>query len=72
VCEGILGLAKKFGADRLANACRNAQSFHTESKLYTSIRSMLENNMENQRENLFDKVLPMPNHDNIRGEDYYK
>ena len=72
LCEGILGLAKKFGPDRLANACRNAQSFHTEGKLYTSIRAMLENNMENHRENLFDKVLPMPNHDNIRGEDYYK
>jgi transposase len=72
LCEGILGLVKKFGPDRLANACRNAQSFHTESKLYSSIKAMLENNMETQRENLFDKVLPMPNHDNIRGEDYYK
>jgi hypothetical protein len=72
LCEGILGLVKKFGADRLANACRNAHHFHAEGQLLSSIKSMLENNMDYQRENVFSQALPMPNHENIRGEEYYK
>lgn len=72
LCEGILGLVKKVGPDRLANACRKALPYHAEGQLLRTIKRTLENNMDGQRENVFAQELTMPDHDNIRGEDYYK
>jgi hypothetical protein len=39
---------------------------------YKTIQSILENKMDSYQDNLFAEELPMPIHDNIRGEDYYK
>jgi transposase len=70
-CEGVLSLVKKFGAERLAGACRRAMYFGVHTR-FKSIQSILESNMDSHRENLFAEELPMPSHKNIRGEKYYK
>jgi transposase len=69
-CVGILGFAKKAGNERLVNACRRALGFGIYS--YKAIQMILEKNMDQYPESLFADELPMPNHDNIRGEDYYQ
>lgn len=69
-CLGILSFAKKAGNDRLAIACRRALGYGIYN--YKTIQSILENNMDNYEESLFADELPMPNHDNIRGKDYYQ
>jgi transposase len=71
-CEGILGLERKFGRDRLAGACRRAMDYGIDVRVFKTIQSILENNMDSQRENVFSQDLPMPSHENIRGEEYYK
>jgi len=70
-CEGVLSLAKKYGAERLAGACRRAIDFGVHTK-FKSIQSILENNMDGHRDNPFAGELPMPSHKNIRGEKYYE
>lgn len=70
-CEGVLSLAKKFGPERLAGACRRAMDFGVHTR-FKSIQSILESNMDGHRENPFAGELPMPSHKNIRGEKYYK
>lgn len=70
-CEGILSLAKKYGPERLAGACRRAMDFGVHTK-FKSIQSILEKNLDGYRESVFAHELPMPRHKNIRGEKYYK
>src|SRR5476649_19350 len=69
-CLGILGFAKKAGDDRLIMACQRGLSYGLYS--YKTIQTILENKMDNYEESIFADELPMPNHDNIRGKDYYK
>jgi transposase len=69
-CLGVLGFAKKAGNERLTVACQRALSYGIYN--YKTIQSILENKMDNYEESLFADELPMPNHDNIRGENYYK
>lgn len=69
-CAGILGFSKKAGNERLINACRRALGFDMYS--YKTIQMILEKNMDLCEESLFADDLPMPSHDNIRGEDYYQ
>lgn len=70
-CEGVLALAKKYSPDRLAGACRRAMHFGVHTR-FKSIQSILESNMDGQKENIFSQELPTPSHENIRGEKYYK
>lgn len=70
-CEGVLGLAKKFGPERLAGACRRAIDFGVHTR-FKSIQSILEKKLDGYRESVFAQELSMPAHDNIRGEKYYK
>ncbi|TKC07681.1 IS21 family transposase [Pedobacter frigoris] len=72
LCEAILGLEKKYGGTRLAAACRRVSEYGIDSKLFKTIDTILEQNLEDQRENLFANEMPMPSHQNIRGEEYYK
>ncbi|MGI4804489.1 MAG: hypothetical protein ACRYFL_06940 [Janthinobacterium lividum] len=67
---GILGFAKKEGNERLASACRRALDYGLYN--YKTIQQILENNMDQYQDSPFADELPMPSHDNIRGEDYYK
>lgn len=69
-CIGILGFAKKAGNERLTVACQRALSYGLYN--YKTIQQILENKMDQYQDSLFADELPMPNHDNIRGEDYYK
>lgn len=67
-CQGILSFAKRVGNKRLINACRRAHLyglFH-----YKIIESILQRNLDQY--DMDEEVPPMPAHDNIRGEEYYK
>ena len=67
-CQGILSFAKRVGNKRLINACRRANLyglFH-----YKIIESILQKNLDQY--DMDEEVPPMPAHDNIRGEEYYK
>jgi transposase len=69
-CLGILRLAKKFGADRLEQACQRA--VHIQALSYKSILSILKKRLDQ---------LPLPEpasdaapleHDNLRGPQYFQ
>ena len=65
---GIIRLGKAVGHQRLEAACRRARHFDTCS--YTSIDSILKNNLEAQP---LEQELPLvsPTHENLRGAPYY-
>ena len=69
-CIGILSFAKKAGEQRLISACQRALSYGIYN--YKTIQTILEKNMDQYEDSLFADELPMPKHDNIRGEDYYQ
>ncbi|WP_289011860.1 MULTISPECIES: IS21 family transposase [Bacteroidota] len=69
-CIGILSFAKKAGEQRLISACQRALSYGIYS--YKIIHMILEKKMDQYEDSLFADELPMPNHDNIRGEEYYQ
>jgi len=69
-CIGVLSLARKAGNERLASACRRALGYGVYN--YKTIQQILENKMDSYQDSLFADELPMPSHDNIRGENYYK
>jgi len=65
-CIGILGLQKRYGAERLDGACARALALGTRS--YSSVAAILKNRQEakpteDERSGMF--------HENIRGSDYY-
>jgi len=70
-CMGILNLYKKYkpnGKQRLDKACRRALSYGTYS--FKSVNNILKNNLENiEQRSLFSASLP--EHENLRGKDYY-
>jgi len=65
---GIIRLGKAVGHDRLEAACRRA--LHFDACSYTSLKSMLQNNLEAQGLEQ-DLPLPSPAHENLRGGPYY-
>jgi hypothetical protein len=67
-CQGILSFAKRVGNERLINACRRAHQYGVYH--YKIIETILQRNLEQY--DIEDEVPPMPAHDNIRGEEYYK
>jgi hypothetical protein len=68
ICSGILSLARKVGAGRLAAACRLAQSYGRYS--FLEIQDIL--NTQSERIELPEETPDIPEHENIRGKDYYK
>jgi transposase len=64
-CIGILGLAKRYDAERLDAACARALALGTRS--YSSVAAILKNRQEGRA------AAPQPGllHENIRGADYY-
>lgn len=75
-CQGILNFAKRVGSTRLHNACRRADSFGKYN--YGIIERILQSKMDMlpMEGDLFadpatGQSASMPEHDNIRGEDYY-
>ena len=73
-CLGILNFEKKVGKERLINACKRGLDFKIYS--FKSIEKILENKLDRldfESENQQSEALPeLPNHDNIRGNHYYK
>lgn len=70
-CLGILNLEKKVGRERLINACRRTLDFGNYS--YISVKTILEkklDQLDSGIENM--EQLNIPEHDNIRGKDYYQ
>ena len=65
-CIGILGLVKRFGAERVDAACARALAIGTRS--YSSVAAIL----KNRRERAADAAeAPVLLHENLRGPDYY-
>src|SRR5712672_2410168 len=66
-CIGILGLVKRYGAERVDAACARALVLGTRS--YTSVAAILKNRRE--RAPAGTAELPLLIHENIRGPGYY-
>lgn len=70
ICLGILSFSKKVGNERLAKACQRALDYGIYN--YRTIKKILENGLDKQEDDNEAEQLKMPQHDNIRGGDYYK
>jgi len=68
ICSGILGLARKVGPMRLAAACRLADSYGRYS--FLEIQNILKTKSELIE--LPEETADIPDHENIRGKEYYK
>jgi transposase len=70
-CLGLLNLAKKYGKQRLENACHRAH--HIGGMQYKNIASILSKSLDKlpiESESTEPTTLPLF-HDNVRGPDYY-
>jgi transposase len=68
-CMGILALEKKVGKQRLINACKRAHEYHIYN--YKIVLSILEKNLDKD-ESEQEKNEKPPDHQNIRGNEYYQ
>jgi transposase len=69
ICLGVLGFAKKVGNERLTKACQRALDYGIYK--YSAIRKILEIGLE-KNEDSENEQQEIPQHENIRGKDYYK
>lgn len=69
-CVGILSFAKKVGTQRLINACKRALSYGAYN--YKTIQTILEKELDKRDAPQETDHLLLPQHDNIRGENYYQ
>lgn len=69
ICLGVLSFAKKVGNERLTKACQRALDYGIYK--YSTIKKILEKGLDKHEEEEIEQ-LKMPEHDNIRGKDYYK
>jgi len=68
-CMGVLSLVKKVGEERLINACKRAIEYNMYN--YKTVQNILERGLDQiDQESQFEQALP--EHDNIRGKNYYK
>ncbi len=71
-CLGVLRLGKRYSAERLEAACARALAFKAYS--YKNVESILKNGLDQQP--LVDASpqprLPLLEHDNLRGKEYYQ
>ena len=67
-CSGILNFARKVGSERLAAACRLAERYGKYS--FKEIEDILQN--QSELIDLPEEPADMPEHENIRGPEYYK
>lgn len=68
ICSGILNLARKVGGDRLSAACRLAESYGNYG--FLEIQNIL--NSKSEQFNVQEETINIPEHENIRGREYYK
>ncbi len=70
VCLGILNLQKSYGAEKLNKACRRAVSFGAYS--YTRVRNILAQGLEQEQQPRLELPPPsLPEHENLRGSQYF-
>ena len=69
VCLGILSLGKKYGDARLKKACGKANQFGTCS--FKRIESMIKLGLEEEKHPKLELAAVIPDHENIRGGQYY-
>ena len=69
-CAGLLNLGRKYGHQRLTNACRRAATFGNYG--YKTIGNILKNNYDNLPDPTRQHQKKLPFHDNIRGAGNYK
>jgi transposase len=68
-CIGVLSLEKKVGKERLINACKRALEYNIHN--YKIVQNILERGLDQiEKENELEKAIP--EHNNIRGKNYYK
>ena len=67
-CIGVLGLAKKVGNQRLTNACTRALEYGICN--YKIVQNILEKGLDKVEQPKQDQPQA-PEHDNIRGKQYY-
>ena len=68
-CLGIIRLGTKYGAERIEAAARRALTAGAFS--YRSVKSILETGVDRLEDGEGGDTLPLPEHDNVRGPDYY-
>lgn len=68
-CAGIMALARKVGHERIVSACRFAASLGVYG--YMNLEDILNRRLD-QLEAQGEEESDMPEHDNIRGKEYYK
>jgi transposase len=68
-CLGVLSLAKTFTAQRLEAACQRAVLLQIYS--YQSLKSILKHSLDRQPMLELESGQSGPNHDNVRGAQYY-
>jgi transposase len=68
-CMGVLSYVKKVGSHRLSNACKRALEHNIYN--YKIIQKILENGYD-MLEDKPDETIELPEHQNIRGENYYQ
>ena len=66
---GIIGLARKYGNERVGAACARALAVRAIS--YTSVKSILAENLDRLPLPEDSPAPPPPDHNNLRGADYY-
>lgn len=67
-CLGVLHLEKKVGRERLENACLRALEYQIHN--YSIVKRILEKGLDLLQEQQFE--LTLPEHNNIRGNNYYQ
>jgi transposase len=70
ICLGVLSFAKKVGNERLTKACQCALGFGIYN--YRIIKKILREELDKGEVEKNDAYINMPQHDNIRGNEYYK
>jgi transposase len=68
--QGILSLLKYYAAERLEKACKRAWQYHYSS--YHTIERILKNNLDQQEDAFNTPQETIPDHENIRGAEYYQ
>ena len=73
-CQGIINFKKRVGDSRLINACKRAESFNVYN--YGIIERILLSKADqipmDEQDEQQGKQNNMPDHENIRGQDYYQ
>jgi transposase len=68
-CLGVLHMGKKVGKERLNKAC--ARAMYYESYGYRVVKKILAQGLEQEPVQL-EIPIPIPKHDNLRGQQYYQ